>query len=236
MRMTPRHLIGATLLTLTTAGLLGGTATATPDKNVDAGHADACAKVGLAGKAHDGSTGDLKLQFTVTGGTYLTITGGVAGHTVTGVVVKGGDGYTVYKAAELGDLPWEGLKSPLNGGGKVPAISHWFFCAEQTTPGEQPGGEEPDTPDTPNTPDTPTPDAPETDTPGDQVVAPAPEAPTTPTGTPTTPASATPTAAEANDLANTGFGAGWLLFAGAALVVTGAAFVASPRLRGLLRR
>ena len=57
---------------------------------------------------------------TANDGTYLSYTATVA---VT-AAVKGGDNYNVYGAATSG----VDLRSPLNGGGNVPAISHYLFC------------------------------------------------------------------------------------------------------------
>ena len=53
------------------------------------------------------------------------------------VVVKGGNGYNVYSNPSflpptLG--PPQHYISPLNGGGNVPTISHWFVCYHTTTP------------------------------------------------------------------------------------------------------
>ncbi|MFD7654662.1 hypothetical protein ACFV4N_11860 [Actinosynnema sp. NPDC059797] len=249
--MTSRRLLGVTLFALTTAGLLGGVAAATPgkgpDKNLDANHPNACAVAGLSGRAVDGDEGDLELPHTVTGRTTLTVEGGVAGHTVTGVVVKGGDGYLVYPAAELGELPWEGLVPPLNNGGQLPDISHWFFCVEPGGQPEQPGGEPGPEPEQPGgEPEQP---GGEPEQPGGEPGQPEqPERPSagTPNGSstaPTTPGSATPAtttsapaAVATDDLADTGFGSAWLLFAGLGLVALGAVFVASPKLRGLIRR
>jgi Domain of unknown function (DUF5979) len=55
---------------------------------------------------------------------------------VDAVVVKGGDGYNVYSKASF--LPPtlgspQHYISPLNGGGNVPTISHWFVCYHLTT-------------------------------------------------------------------------------------------------------
>ena len=65
---------------------------------------------------------------TANDGTYLSYTATAA---VVGVI-KGGDNYRVYPAMTAGVA----LHAPLNGGGNVPAISHYLFCAV-------PGGEEP---------------------------------------------------------------------------------------------
>jgi len=65
---------------------------------------------------------------TANDGTYLSYTATAA---VVGVI-KGGDNYRVYPAMTAGVA----LHAPLNGGGNVPAISHYLFCSV-------PGGEEP---------------------------------------------------------------------------------------------
>lgn len=239
MRNTTRRLLGAAaLLALSATGLLGGTASASPGdtpppagdpravsaaKNLEWNHDNACAKAGLAGEAFDekDEQGAPTLPSTQTE-THLTITGGLEGYTVTGVVVKGGDGYNVYTAEKLGDLAWTDLHSPLNNNGKPAGISHWFFCAEKddtvttTTPAST----------TSSTPATTTDETTPTTTTTESVAV-----------TPTT--TSTPAAAGAdneNDLANTGFDGGWMLIVGLGLVAAGAAFVASPKLRTLLRR
>ena len=65
---------------------------------------------------------------TANDGTYLSYT---ATASVT-AAVKGGDNYNVYASATSG----VDLHAPLNGGGNVPAISHYLFCYV-------PGGENP---------------------------------------------------------------------------------------------
>ncbi|WP_447009667.1 hypothetical protein [Saccharothrix hoggarensis] len=281
MRMTTRRLFGAaTLLALTTSGLLGGTASATGndtrqpgdkravmgDKNLEWNHPDACKTAGLAGTAVDGDPKDAKtptLPHTADGKRSITITGGLEGYTVTGVVVKGGPAYNVYfvDAPEgiepLGDLNWTELHAPTTSSGSPADISHWFFCVEKVTTPEEPGEENPgDNPGEENPGDNPgdtpgdTPgDNPGGDTPGDtpgdnpddnpdesESVVPTPTE--SAAGTPTTTTTAPAVAAGANDddLANTGFDGGWMLFVGLGLVAAGAAFVASPKLRGLIRR
>ena len=85
-----------------------------------------------------------KSDITYTGGNgthYVTITAVAPKWTVTGVVVKAGNGYEVYTPEavgynHLGDLPWK-----LSGPGKwnqaqqkwiKQDISHWFACGTQT--------------------------------------------------------------------------------------------------------
>lgn len=143
---------------------------------------------------------------------------------MTGVVVKGGDGYNVYTAGKLGELAWVDLHAPLNKNGKPAGISHWFFCAEKddavTTTTTAPAST------TSSTPVTTTDETAPTTTTTDSVAV-------TPT---TTSAPAAVVGADDSDLANTGFSGGWMLVVGLALVAAGAAFVASPKLRTLLRR
>ncbi|PSL56898.1 hypothetical protein B0I31_103658 [Saccharothrix carnea] len=236
MRMTTRRLFGAAaLLALSTAGLLGGTASATSDTldpgddravvaegNVDVGQpGNACDVVGLPGEEMTLQTG-----FTVEG-TDITITAHPEGYVLTGVVVKGGNAYNVYASEDLGELAWEDLHPPINSSGGPAGISHWFVCAEKD--------------ETVTTTTT----APETTT--DEVVPtttdePAPTTTTTTTDsvavTPTTTSAPAAVAGASNegDLANTGYDGGWMLIAGLGLVAAGAAFVASPKLRTLLRR
>jgi hypothetical protein len=233
MRRTTRRLFGAAaLLALSTTGLLGGTASATPDAPLDAGDdravvaggnvdigqpGNACEVAGLPGEEMVMPAG----SFTVDG-VHITITANPEGYLLTGVVVKGSSAYNVYAADKLGDLAWEDLHPPINSSGGPAGISHWFVCAEKDA----------SVTTTPSTPATTTDVTPTTTT---EAVAPT----TTDSvaATPTT-TSAPAMADGANDgnLANTGYDGGWLLFVGLALVAAGAAFVASPKLRGLLRR
>ena len=237
MRNTTRRLFGAAaLLALSATGLLGGTASASPgapeendgratlvEGNIDIDQkGDACDVVGLPGDERVMPAGTFDIE-----GFNITITAHPEGYVVTGVVVKGGSAYNVYDAEDLGELAWEDLRPPVNSSGGPAGISHWFVCAEKddsvTT--------------TPSTPDSTTPSTPVTTT--DEV------APTTTTTTTTESVAVTPTSTSApvmadggdnGDLANTGYDGGWMLFVGLGLVAAGAAFVASPKLRGLLRR
>ena len=235
MRMTTRRLLGAAaLLALCTTGLLGGTASATPDKTPVAGDdratvAEGNVDIGQPGNACDvvDLPGD---ELTMPAGTFtvegvnITITAHPEGYTLTGVVVKGGNAYNVYDAADLEELPWEDLHPPINSSDGPAGISHWFVCAEKdatvTTTTTAP------TSDT-TTETTTTAAATTTTTSTTDSVA------VTPTST-STPAAAA--GANDGDLANTGFDGGWMLIVGLGLVAAGAAFVASPKLRTLLRR
>lgn len=98
-----------------------------------------CAKADLEGEA-------VTVEAT-NDGTFVTITGIPDGITLTGVVVKGGDRANIYDAPS----DWTNLRSPLNKGGQIPAISHWFACGIEgtgSTPSEVPTspGETPTSP------------------------------------------------------------------------------------------
>ncbi|NUO56881.1 MAG: hypothetical protein HOV71_01450 [Hamadaea sp.] len=60
----------------------------------------------------------------------ITPAGTAAGVVVDAVVVKGGDGYNVYRAPYVPPTlpPDQNYISPLTNGGNVPDISHWFVC------------------------------------------------------------------------------------------------------------
>jgi hypothetical protein len=243
MRTSTRRLFGAAaLLALCATGLFAGTAAAKPDAtgpgdpravvgdqvNVDIDQrGNACEVVGLPGDELTMPAGTFSVD-----GVDIDITANPEGYVLTGVVVKGGPAYNVYAATApagttpLGDLPWLDLHPPLNASGNPAGISHWFVCAEKATTPEEPGEENPGggNPGQPTTPEETEPAVPSSTT-----TSPASTAPTTVS---TTPAAV----AGANDLANTGFDGGWMLIAGLGLVAAGAAFVASPKLRGLLRR
>jgi hypothetical protein len=91
------------------------------------GNATTCADVGFPGDtilfvngANNGS--DANVSGTVSGGgttLNVTNTGGVDIHAI---VVKGGNGYNQYSSIVPNMIP------PLNNGGQIPAISHWFVC------------------------------------------------------------------------------------------------------------
>ncbi|MEY7973336.1 hypothetical protein AB8O38_15190 [Saccharomonospora xinjiangensis] len=201
---------------------------------------------GILVKVDDGDKKTENVALTYEGGVpgqdrYLTITEVPSGIDVTAIVVKGGDGYNVYVpgARDLPEtVPWEDLRAPLNNGGNIPAISHWYAC----------GAEEPSaTPTSEPTSPNPNPGEPEpSQTPGEEPPSGEPtEAPpssdagapatSTPAGggasVPETTESAPAPVAEDDDLASTGFSGGWLIGLGAALVAGGGALLAVTRLR-----
>lgn len=172
-------------------------------------------------------------------GTYLDVTGIPAGTTVTGVVVKGGNAYNVYP--NLGALPWLDLHAPLNASGKPAGISHWYACGTKTTTTTT-------TPTTTTKPTTTTTvvvppttttttktttatTAPTGGTTTTTAITTTTTAPTTgitttttrPTWYPTTTSPASGAVQDEGGLAETGFGARWLIPVGALLVIAGAA-------------
>jgi len=73
------------------------------------------------------------LEVTVTDNTYITIDEIPEGIELTGVVVKGSDGYNLYLPENLDENGWVRLHSPIAGGSDKPAnISHWFACGKET--------------------------------------------------------------------------------------------------------
>ncbi|MFC6092778.1 hypothetical protein [Saccharothrix lopnurensis] len=168
-------------------------------------------------------------------GPYLDVVAFPPGRELTGVVVAGGGAYHVYPAATLHDLPWEGLRAPLDQDDLLPAVEHWFACAiaVATT-----------SPTTDSTAATSL-DAPVTSPNGAAPVATSPR-PTT-TRTTATAATATPAAttrsttttapaAPAADarpagLATTGAAPAGAVVLGLALLVTGLALLAATRSR-----
>ncbi|OQO92381.1 hypothetical protein B1813_09250 [Saccharomonospora piscinae] len=170
---------------------------------------------------------------------HVTVTDVPDDIVVTAIVVKGGPGYNVYVPGERelsSEAPWEDLRSPVNPGGQIPTISHWFVCgaeaSEPTTDPQEPTGEpeEPSTSESPGKPDESEetePGAPTSESPG--------ETPTTaPERGSSAPATTTTDAAPVvndDDLASTGLSSGWLIGVGAALVVGGGALLALTRLR-----
>ena len=126
--------LGAALLVLAVTPWVGVGAAAAVQGDVPAsgddraksyaGNAVTCADAGLAGSIVEVTASD--------DGTYLDITAVPEGTTVSGVVVKGGNGYNVYAAGSLGELPWLELHAPVNASDNPAAISHSYVCGEAT--------------------------------------------------------------------------------------------------------
>ena len=146
-RLVARCLAGGLLgAALATAGLVG---TAAADSASDAraeffdGNATTCADVGDSSPSilftnGNGDNSDANVSGTVTGGNTLNVTVLNPAVQVNAVVVKGGNGYNVYR----GNFP--DMIPPLNNGGQLGAISHWFVCygpAEPPPPPPPPPGE-----------------------------------------------------------------------------------------------
>jgi hypothetical protein len=167
--------------------------------------------------------------------TYVTVTGIPQGETLVGVVVKGGDAYNVYLPDKFSGFPWTELHSPINNGGNVPTISHWFACVSGT----------PTT--TTTVPATTTTTAATTTKPGSSSTTTSSSTPGGSVGGTSTSSSvggvqatnsSAPAVANAdtNNLAYTGFGSAWLIVLAAVLLVGGAVVLSVPKLRAALRR
>lgn len=127
---------GALVMTMVTPG---GAASASDGRaTFHSGNVVNCGQVGFPGSQTAFANGANPIT---AGGFTTTITGSgtqanislplPAGVAVQAVVVKGGPAYNVYSDAAV--LPPtlaspQNYISPLNGGGNVPTISHWFIC------------------------------------------------------------------------------------------------------------
>ncbi|WP_034275970.1 hypothetical protein [Haloechinothrix halophila] len=169
---------------------------------------------------------------------YLDILSIEDGVEVTGIVVKGGEDANIYVPGENGleeNPPWEDLRSPLNAGDKIPQISHWYICGSYTPP---------ETTTTTTTSETTTTTSSETSTTPPETTSTTEETTTaeTTTGatstteettsvaeTSTTEAPVVDNASDSDDLAVTGFGSSWLIWAGVLFVVAGVGTIAGLR-------
>lgn len=207
-----------------------------PRAVVHGGNATTCAEAGLAGDI-------ITVTATIKDSTYITITGLPAGTTVTGVVVKGSDGYNVYLPGALGALPWVDLHSPIAGNSGAPAtISHWFVCGTETTtttttPPTTTTKTTTTTTTTKSTTKTTT--APPTTTTTGTTTTTSDTTTTTPTSTtttaPVTTTGAPPTTTEvastpSGGLAFTGFSGGWLIVIALVLLLAGLSLLTVPKL------
>lgn len=225
-----RYILAATSAAIAAVALFAGTAAAQPDDVPVSGDDRATAHAGnvvekdcaelFKGSSAIGA-GDLTSSVDGTN-TYLDITAVADGVEVTAVIVKGGPAYNVYEAADLGDLAWLDLHSPLVSSGKPAQISHWFACGtKKTTTTTTTTGTETTT----STTDTSTPSS--SSTTSDTSSSSSASVTTTTT---TTSANVAP-AADEDDLAFTGFSGGWLIALAAALLLGGAALLLVTRLR-----
>jgi hypothetical protein len=118
----------------------------------DAANATTCAEVGFPNDTILGSGGGPQANgtvtadanFSVTVSAYtganagedsqkINVTALTSGFVIDAVIVKGGNGYNQYSSA-VADMI-----APLNNGGNVPNISHWFLCYHAETPVVPPG-------------------------------------------------------------------------------------------------
>ena len=122
--------VGLVSAALVMAGFVGSASADSPSDpraEFHEGNVTTCADVGFPNDtilfvngANDGA--DANVSGTVSaGGTVLNVTN-IGGVTIHAIVVKGGNGYNVYSSI----VP--NMISPLNNGGQIPAISHWFVC------------------------------------------------------------------------------------------------------------
>lgn len=192
-------------------------AAATPDYPLDSadqratvhdGNAVTCEDAGL-----DGDLVDVEAQ--ISENTYIEITNVSSDVELSGIVVKGGPAYNVYGPDET-----LGLHAPLNNGGQIAGISHWFACGQQsgstdeTTGSDETGSEAGDTDSAPAA-------GSETDEASDVE-----SASTDAQDSTTSPAGQVQSANSDTGLANTGVsGSGMLLVLGCALLVVGAGLV-----------
>ncbi|HEX3591112.1 MAG TPA: LPXTG cell wall anchor domain-containing protein [Pseudonocardiaceae bacterium] len=168
---------------------------------------------------------------------FVTVTNGdlPPGDEILAVVVKGGPGYNVYQ----GLAAYTALHAPVNNGGQIPTISHWFACVTHTTT-PHPTTTKP-YPTTTTTPPYTTTTETTTETTTTETTTTETTTPTTETTTPTTtgphttttgavfPTTTKPGTPGTTRLAFTGFGQSWLLWVGVLLLLAGGGFVAVHR-------
>ena len=125
-----------------TAGGAGAASPSDPRADFFGGNVVNCAQIGfpnstLAFANGTDSIDDGNVSGEVVNGTTVNVDDPPAGITIDAVVVKGGPAYNVYSTSSgddngnhvppAEDTPTEYI-SPLNGGGNVPTVSHWFIC------------------------------------------------------------------------------------------------------------
>ncbi|HJP73418.1 MAG TPA: hypothetical protein VJ914_04070, partial [Pseudonocardiaceae bacterium] len=133
--LTSRVLISAALALGATLLTTGVALAAPPGGNPDPGDNRATAHAGNAVNCAEAGLPD-DTTITLSGledktGTYVTISAKdiPSGDTLLAVVVKGGPAYNVYQGLSA----WTLLHSPINPGGQIPTISHWFACVSTGT-------------------------------------------------------------------------------------------------------
>ena len=177
--------------------------------------------------SHD-VTGDLTAT---DDGTYIDVTAIADGVDVVGVIVKGGPAYNQYDVADLGDLSWLDLHSPLNASGKPAGISHWFACgvgeSTTTTTTTTTGTTTGTTTETTETTETTT-DSSSSET---STTTGSSGSESSSAGVTTTTSADVSPVAEDDDLASTGFDGGWLVALAAVLLIAGGAVLLLLRAR-----
>jgi hypothetical protein len=222
-------------LALSVAGAAFGAPPPPPESGdqravVHGGNATTCAEAGLAGDI-------ITVTATIKDNTYITVTALPDNTTVTGVVVKGSDGYNVYLPGALGGLPWTDLHSPIAGGSGGPAtISHWFVCGTETTtttttPPTTTTTTTTTTKSTTTTTAPPTTTTDVTTTTSDTTTTGTTTTTTAPVTTTETPPTTTEVASTpSGGLAFTGFSGGWLIIIALVLLLAGLSLLTVPKL------
>jgi hypothetical protein len=229
-----RYILAATFAAVASVAAFAGTAAAQPDDDPVSGDDRATAHAGnvvekdcaalFKGSSAIGG-GDLTSSVDGTN-TYLDITAVADGVEVVAVIVKGGPAYNVYEAADLGDLAWLDLHSPLVASDKPAQISHWFACGVKKTTTTTETTTTTGTTGTETTTETTTSSTSDTSSSSSSTSSSSSASVTTTTTT--TPVAA---AADEDDLAFTGFSGGWLIFLAAILLLAGGGLLLLLRLR-----
>jgi hypothetical protein len=143
-------LVSAATLAFSAPGAYGG---ADMDSRADtfSGNATNCGSgkngIGVGGTLAfangTNSIDDGNVSGSVTGGTFVNVDNPPAGVNILAIVVKGGPGYNVY-SENSGTPPADNTppnlppdqnyRAPLDPGGNIPTVSHWFICYEAETP------------------------------------------------------------------------------------------------------
>jgi hypothetical protein len=205
--------LGASLLTSSVALAAPPGWTPNPGDNrasAHAGNVTTCAAAGLPGDTVTWPNLEDPTN------TYVTISANDVpiGETIVAVVVKGGPGYNVYQ----GLTSWTALHSPINVGGQIPVISHWFACVTRAS--SSGGGSTTTTTTTANSGSMTT----TSSGPSNAIGVAGSSGPTVGTAGNTT------NSPNTKNLAYTGVGNAWLIWVGVLLLLLGACVVALPRL------
>jgi hypothetical protein len=131
-----------------TAGTAGAASPSDDRADFHSGNVVNCGQIGLPNDTLAFANGtnsidDGNVSGVVVDGTTVNVDDPGAGVVIDAVVVKGGPAYNVYSTNSgspagnhvppAEDLPTEYI-SPLNGGGNIPTVSHWFICYSGEAP------------------------------------------------------------------------------------------------------